>query len=193
MNYEIDVQLLKSRSSDLSFYTRNGKQFVKRKSRVSSDRLKNGPEYRLFRQHPQDLKLAASSGKLLRNAFAPLMKRVTDSKCISRLTAQVLKVVKSGTKNSSGQRNILYGDMNLLRGFEFNAHCALSQVLETPFQLAMDADTSILSLDLQALLPTEKMPAPAGATHFRLVMGLALIDFTSGTTKRILPIPNSCQ
>ena len=186
MNYEIDVQLLKSRSSDLSFYTRNGKQFVKRKSRVSSDRLKNGPEYRLFRQHQQDFKLAASSSKLLRNAFAPLLKGVTDSNCFSRLTAQVLKVVKSDTKNSSGQRNILDGDLNLLRGFEFNAKCPLSQVLGTAFQVSTDAEGSTLNLVLPALISPKKMPAHEDASHFRLVVGLAAIDFTSGTYQTIL-------
>jgi len=200
MKYEIDAQLLKSLLSDLTLYTRNGKQFVKRKSRVSSDRLKNGPEYRLFRQHQQDFKLAASSGKLLRNAFAPLLKGVTDSKYISRLTAQVLKVVKSATKNSSGQRNILYGDLNLLRDFEFNAHCALSQVLNAPFQITTDAAMSELYLELPTLIPTKQVLAPRGASHFCILMGIAAIDFASGIyqtnftkTGQIPLTSNSCR
>jgi len=181
MKYQVNAQMLNALFTDLTFYTRNGKNLVKRKSRVSPDRLKFSPEYAALRHHQQYLKLAASGGKLLRTAFAPLLKGVTDANCVGRLTGHLVKVIKSDTINIPEQKRIDLGNLDLMRGFEFNANCPLSQVLKAPFQVSMGAAKSQLNLELPALVTIKQMRAPRGSSHFSFVMGIAAIDFTSGT------------
>ena len=172
---------LEATLDDLTYYKRNGVFLVKKKSAVSRSRLKYSPQYAAFRQHQQDFSRAARGGKLIRNALASLAAPVSDANCVARMTTAVLNVIQSDHTNPVGQRSVLNGDLNLLKGFEFNTGCALTQVLKAPFRLKTVAATNSVSLEIPVFKAAKHLRSPRNASHFQVVLGVASMDFNSGT------------
>jgi len=172
---------LEATIDNLTYYKRNGEYLVKKKSAVSRTRLKYSPQYAAFRQHQRDFGQAAKGGKLIRKAFAPLVQEVADWNCVGRLTKTVLNVIQSDLVNPQEQRRITDGNLELLRGFEFNAGCTLSQVLNAPFSLREDINIGLLSLEIPGFIPSKQLRSPKEASHFQVVMGVGTMDFSGCT------------
>jgi len=183
MNRQSGPIMIQATLGDITYYKRNGVFLVKRKSAVSRTRLKNSPQYAVFRQHQKDFSTAASGGKLIRYAFKDLVAPVADSYCVSRMTTHVLKVIQSDASNPVGERRILNGNLDLLTGFEFNAGCALDQVLLAPIKLSKDPANGIVSLDITSINPSRQIKSPKAASHFQVVFGWTSVDFSTGDYK----------
>jgi len=171
---------LEATIGDLTYYRKNGKYLVKRKSCVSRTRLKYSPQYAAFRQHQKDFGQASSGSKLIRSAVAPVMEGLADSYCASRLTARLLTVIKSDQGNSSGQRIIQDRNLAMLKGFEFNKKCALSRLLKAPIRLTGDSGSRSVSLQISEFIPSRLIQFPKSASHCQLVMGIVSVDFETG-------------
>jgi len=180
MNRQTGPIKIQATLGDVTYYKRNGVYLVKRKSVVSRNRLKYSREYEAFRRHQQEFGQASIGGKWIRNAFAPLLEGLTDPNCVGRLTKSVLNVIQSDPVNPAGQRMIQDGDLGLLNGFEFNARCALSQVLKVPIQLETDSTTGSVILGIQYFIPARHLRYPKIASHFQLVLGIASMNVSSG-------------
>jgi len=181
MNKQSGPIKIQATINDLTYYKRKGEYLVKSKSSVSSKRLKYSPEYAALRQHQQDFGLASTGGKLIRLAFAPLIAPVADFNCVSRLTANVLKVLQSVQANPSGKRNILDGDLNMLKGFEFNAQCGLSQVLRKSIKLTANAGNVSVSIEIPEFVPSRHLKSPQVSSHFQMILGMAATDFNNAS------------
>jgi hypothetical protein len=65
----------------------------------------------------------------------------------------------------------------LLKGFEFNANARLGGTLYAPFTPSATPTDGGLAVNIPSFLPINMLAAPAGATHFKIVMGGADVDF----------------
>ena len=101
----------------------------------------------------------------------------------SRLTREMLKVVKSDTRSIRGERNILSGDLTLLKGFEFNEGGKLGTSLFIPFVTKIDRAAGILDISIPDFVPGDSIASPQGATHFRFISAAAEIDFENEVFK----------
>ena len=171
------IILLRGPVGNLSFYKMNGEYFARKKSGVSGERIKSEPAYARTRENIAEFGQASTSSKLLRRAFRELVRTMADSRVTGRLTAAMLRVVKSDEVNLPGQRRVSDGKTALLKGFEFNKHCKLHERFRGPFSTSMDCATGAMSIEIPAFTPTTMILAPPGATHFRLVARGAAIAF----------------
>jgi len=181
MNNQTGVIKIQATMDDVTFYKRNGKYMVKKKSGVSKSRIMTSPKFALLRKHTADFTQAATGGKLIRNAFASLLHGVADINCVPRLTARVLEVIQSDSSHPVGQRLILSGNLDLLQDFAFNAASSLSNILTAPSTLTADASTGAASLQVPTFVPAKNLKFPKEATHFQVVLGSAFIDFDTKT------------
>jgi len=186
MNKQSGHIKLEATLGDITYYKRNGKYLVKRKSCVSSKRLKYSPQYAALRQYQRDFGQASRGGKLIRNAFGSLVSGMTDGNCIGRMTGRVLKVIQSDQANPSGQRSIPNGNLDLLKGFEFNESCSLGQVLKAPFMLAPNAGNDTVSLEIPGFNPATHLRFPQNASHFQVFIGIAAIDFDKASYQSVI-------
>ena len=178
MNKQSGPIKIEATLGDITYYKRKGVYMVKRKSAVSRHRLKYSPQYAAFRQHQQDFGQASSGGKLIRSAFAPLVNSIADWTVCPRLTSRVLHVIKSDLAHPPGTRNMLPDHLELLKGFEFNAECSLSQVLMAPFSFSSDATNGTLRLEIPSFVAARHLRSPQHSSHFQLVLGVASMDFS---------------
>ena len=163
---------------DLTFYKKDGKNFVRRKGGVSKERIENDPNYVRTRENNSEFSHSGSAGKVLRMAMGSLVFKAKDSKLASRMLQTMSQIKNLDTTSARGQRKVSAGlataeGKQLLKGFDFNINAPLNGVLFAPFDL--DIATGVVSIT--DLIAAEQLQFPQGATHVSLQCALLAIDF----------------
>jgi hypothetical protein len=86
----------------------------------------------------------------------------------------MMKVIQADASSTRGQRNVLDGKLEMLKGFDFN--------LYAPYSVTIDRVTGQLTVTLPPFVPSGMLASPAGATHFKIVSAGAAIDFENGSS-----------
>ncbi len=170
---------LKGTIGDISFYKTTDGHLAREKGGVEKDRIMNDPAFQRTRENGSEFGRAGKGGKLIRNAIRLLLQNAKDKRVTSRLTKDLVAVVKSDLINERGDRTIQDGDLGLINGFDFNIRGKLGTTLFAPFVVAFDRITGDVTADLAAFSPIVRIAAPGGTTHFKIVMGAAELDFVN--------------
>lgn len=168
---------LKGTIGDISFYKTSDGHLARAKGGVDASRIANDPAFQRTRENGSEFGKAGKGGKVLRNAIRVLLQNAKDKRVVSRLTTDLLKVVKSDTTNVRGERTIQDGLLDLLLNFEFNIRAKLGATLFAAFSNAFDRVTGEATVNIPAFSPNVRIAAPNGTTHYKIVMGAAELDF----------------
>src|SRR5205085_5748184 len=112
---------------------------------------------------------------LLRTSLRSSVINAKDSRMVSRLTSQMVRVLQADTVNSKGLRNITGGDISLLKGFDFNNGAKLSAILAAHYTASFTRSSGNIQLSIEDFVPLRLLFAPAGTTHFRLIAAAASV------------------
>jgi hypothetical protein len=175
------VLKLEGSIGDISFYKSQDGYFARMKGGVDGERIKNDPKFARTRENGSEFGRAGKGGKLLRNALRVLLLNTSDNRMASRLTREMLKVIKADSTNSRGERTIVDGDIELIELFEFNKASKLGTVLFMPYSVNVDRQAGEVTVDIQDFVPQNSIAAPSGATHAKFVMAAAEVDFDAET------------
>ena len=173
---------LKGTIGGISFYKTSDGHLAREKGGVDASRIANDPAFQRTRENGSEFGRAGKGGKVLRNAIRVLLQNAKDKRVVSRLTTDLLKVVKSDTTNTRGERTIQDGLLSLLLNFDFNINAKLSATLFAAFSNAFDRVTGEATVNIPAFSPTVRIAAPSGTTHYKIVMGAAEVDFVNETS-----------
>ncbi|SNR48605.1 hypothetical protein SAMN06265371_103459 [Lutibacter agarilyticus] len=173
---------LKGTIGGISFYKTSDGHLAREKGGVEASRIANDPAFQRTRENGAEFGAAGKGGKVLRNAIRVLLQNAKDKRVVSRLTTDLLKIVKTDSTNARGLRTVEDGNLDLLVGFEFNTNAKLGATLFTPFVNAFDRVSGDASVSIAAFAPSIRVAAPTGTTHFKMVMGAAEIDFSAETS-----------
>ena len=164
----------------ITFYkTKNG-YLAKEKSGISKSRMATDPAFQRTRENGSEFGRAGKAGKLLRTPFRPLLQNAADSLMTSRLTREMMKVLQADATSVRGERNVIDGEVEMLKGFEFNLNGKLAATFYAPYIATINRVSGVLKIDVPAFVPGNMIAAPAGATHFKINVAGAAIDFTLG-------------
>ncbi|NJM80445.1 MAG: hypothetical protein HC854_14030 [Flavobacterium sp.] len=163
---------------DLTFYKKDGKNFVRRKGGVSRERILNDASFVRTRENGAEFSHSASAGKLLRLALGTLVFKAKDSKLSSRLVQTMSKIKNLDTLSLRGQRRVSAGlataeGKQTLKGFDFNANAPLKSVLFAPYTF----DSATGTISFTDFVPAEQLQFPQGATHFSMQSAVLQLDF----------------
>ncbi|UMB55357.1 hypothetical protein MKD41_07765 [Lutibacter sp. A64] len=173
---------LKGTIGDISFYKTSDGHLAREKGGVDASRIKNDPAFQRTRENGSEFGRAGKGGKVLRNAIRVLLQNAKDKRVVSRLTTDLLKVVKTDATNERGLRTIEDGDLSLLKGFDFNTNGKLGATLFAPYTASYDRALGDVVVDIAAFAPAIRIAAPSGTTHFKVVTGAAELDFAGETS-----------
>ena len=120
---------LKGKIGDLSFYKTKDGYLAREKGGIDKERMKNDPAFQRTRENGAEFGRAGKAGRLLRTSVRPLLLKAADGRVASRMTREMVKVVKSDTSNNRGERKVTEGDVLLLKGFEFNQNGKLNATM----------------------------------------------------------------
>jgi len=169
-----------------SFYkTRKKGYLVRQKGGVSAARMASDPAFANTRKNAAEFGRAGVANKLLRNAFSPLLTNSRSGGATQRLSRQFMKVVQADTAGNFGDRIVQHHNVTTLEGFEFNADALLSTIMTAPFTALIDRATGHLTLTMASYLPQLTIRAPQSATHYKIVIGAAEIDFVNGAAVKM--------
>ena len=165
----------------ITFYKSQDGYLAREKGGVSADKIANDPNFQRTRENGEEFGRAGKAGKLLRNAIRAMLQNASDSRMVSRLTAEMVKVIQEDVTNVRGLRNVIDGEAELLEGFEFNISGKLGTTIYTPFTATIDRVAGTLTANIPAFVPINMIAAPGGSTHFKIVSTGAEIDFENET------------
>ncbi|ANW96251.1 hypothetical protein AXE80_08145 [Wenyingzhuangia fucanilytica] len=168
---------LKGTIGDISFYKTTDGHLARAKGGIEKSRIQNDPAFQRTRENGSEFGTAGKGGKLLRNAIRILLQNAKDRRVTSRLTTSILKVVKTDTTNVRGERTIQDGTFGLLANFEFNINGKLGATLFATYTNAFDRATGEATVNIPVFKPTTHIAGPSGTTHFKIVTGVAELDF----------------
>jgi hypothetical protein len=173
---------LKGTIGGISFYKTADGHLAREKGGVDKNRIQNDPAFQRTRENGSEFGRAGKGGKILRNAIRVLLQNAKDKRVVSRLTKTLVAVTKTDTTNERGSRTLQDGNLSLLEGFEFNLNGKLGATLFAAYTKAFDRVSGDATLDLAAFSPVVRIAAPAGTTHFKIVMGASELDFVNETS-----------
>mgnify|MGYP000232890800 FL=1 len=173
---------LKGTIGGISFYKTADGHLAREKGGVDKNRIQNDPAFQRTRENGSEFGRAGKGGKVLRNAIRVLLQNAKDKRVVSRLTKTLVAVTKTDVVNERGSRTLQDGNLSLLESFEFNLNGKLGATLFAAYTKAFDRVTGDATLDLAAFSPTIRIAAPAGTTHFKIVMGASELDFVNETS-----------
>ncbi len=182
---------------DITFYKSKDGYLAREKGGIPADRIRNDPAFQRTRENGTEFGRAGKSGKVLRNSIRAMLQNSSDSRMVSRLTKEMVKVIQMDQVNPRGQRNVIDGEAELLQGFDFNINGKLGNTLYVPVTTTLDRVTGDANVDIAAFVPTVDIAAPGGTTHFKLISAGMEIDFenetfnTESSETAILPWDNT--
>lgn len=133
----------------------------------------------VIKENNNEFAQAAIGGKLIRTAFAEIIKGMQESQLTQRLSEALSVVVKSDLLNPRGARKISDGDIEILHGFEMNSDIALSTALKAPYNAEIDRAAGVLKVDVPSFIPGKLLVYPEGATHYKFTIAGAMVDFAT--------------
>ena len=175
------IMKLEGTIGDITFYKSKDGYLAKEKSGVPADRIKNDPVFQRTRENGAEFGRAGKAGKVLRTALRALLQNTADSRMVSRLTTELIKVIHEDVTNPRGLRNVIDGEAELLQGFDFNITGKLGTTLYAPFTTVIDRAAGTLTANIPAFIPINMITAPSGTTHYKIISAGVEVDFENET------------
>jgi hypothetical protein len=169
--------------------TKDGYQ-VKEKTSLNGDRISADASFERTRENASEFGRAGKAGKVLRQAFRSILATAKDSKVVSRLLKELMKVIKADATSIRGLRNVIDGETELLKGFDFNLSAPLGTNFKAVYTSTIDRLSGTMGNSIEAFVPARDLAYPEGATHFKLISTGAAINFTTETFEQQAVITN---
>ena len=154
---------------------------VSQKGGGSQDTFRNSPSMERTRENASEFGRAGSAGKVLRLSLRQVLQNTSDRYMVSRLTKKMREIIATDETNDRGQRGILDGEVELLRGFEFNENARLGTVAFNAYTPDIQRTSGVNKISLADFVPSRDLVGPSGTTHLRFVAGIASVDFEAAT------------
>ncbi|WP_201747905.1 hypothetical protein [Chitinophaga vietnamensis] len=167
---------------NITFYKSKVGHMAREKGGIDANRIATDPAFMRTRENGAEFGRAGKAGKVLRTAFRMLLMNISDSYVTARLTREMMRVIKADATSPRGQRNVIDGEAELLKGFDFNGNSPLATTLYAPFTASIDRAAGVLKVDIPAFTPANSLVVPPGATHFKMQIAGAEIDFEAETS-----------
>ena len=163
----------------ITFYKTKDGYMAREKGGIDAKRFHSDPAFRRTRENAQEFGHSGVMGSVFRRAFRPLIGGGADARLTSRLVKKLMEVVKTDVVNKRGERVVTEGNLKLLEGFDFNINSSLKNTVLQQYTSEWDRVTGECKLIFQPFVAEETIAAPNGTTHYRLVLGVASVDFTN--------------
>ncbi|HVI49026.1 MAG TPA: hypothetical protein VM802_29440 [Chitinophaga sp.] len=181
MARQMGIIPLKGTIGNITFYKSKAGHLAREKGGVEAARIATDPAFIRTRENGAEFGRAGKASRLLRTSLRTLLLQIRDSYIASRLSSAMVKVIQADATNARGERNVIDGEAELLKGFEFNGNSPLTSTLYAPFTPAIDRAAGVLKVDVPAFVPGSMVAAPPGATHLKMYVAGVEIDFEGGT------------
>ncbi len=169
-------------TQNMSIYRkRNGEYGLRRKGGPTAKRFAKDPNYAQARINTSEFGQAAKGSALIRRAFRTMMPKVANDELHSRLTKVCKEVINSDSDHPRGSRMLMNGDLSLLNNFNFSTEGRFGLIVRLPLRHTVDRSAGTVRVSLPAFAPADMIRFPKHASHARLKLGVAMMNFDKET------------
>jgi hypothetical protein len=155
---------------------------VRKKAVINKDRF-YGPSYERQFCILSEYARATKAGKLLRDAIRSVLHQMKNRNSSNNLNKAFYQVILSDKLSERGARNVINGDITLLKGFDFNEEALLRDVFSVDYTIQRDTDKGTVSVKIPSFKARTNLKVPAECTHYEIVSMTVALDFVMGTTE----------
>ena len=138
MGKQTELRQLEGSVGNVTFYKSPHGPIAEIKAGPSKSKIENSPTFEKLRQQNSEFGRAGLATRLFKKVFRPIIKGNSDSALSSRLLEVMIRVIQADLVNPRGKRNVVDGEAELLRGFEFNQQSSLDSILAVEFTSTID-------------------------------------------------------
>jgi hypothetical protein len=149
-----------------------------RKVGLTAERVKKDPVFKRTRQYANELAQVSKTGKLISDALLP---GTNIRKAMPRLMSLLMNAIQSDDHNIRGRRNLLQGDWQSLKGFEFNEAATLQQAMALEVGVMRQPARQQVVITIPSFMPASSFQVPPGIIHCRIVATVASLDVMANT------------
>lgn len=174
----------------LTFYSANKEELIRTTGSIDKSRIEKDPKFKRTRENMSEFGGAAKVGKALRTGFSSIIKGMSDSTAVGRITGMMKKVNALGT-GVRGQRAFeILNNKDVIEGFEFNKLEHFESIFYAPFTLPkLDVNRSIATWVIPDFNTSNLINAPEGAMYFKLLLAATVLsDYTYHAQKGYDPV-----
>jgi len=143
----------------------------------SGEQINSASEFLCTRENMNEFGGCATAGKLIRVGLSQVIKQMRDPQMTGRLTGIIKKVNLEDQTEARRYRAILISqEKQYPIGFAFDKNVSLEGVFTAPYTLSNTVARDAATLTVPAFNPANLINAPAGSTHFRLLVALACVS-----------------
>ena len=156
----------------------DGSVYLRRRSRVSKERIAIDPSFKRLRENLQEFTTMAKATKLIRTTFGDLKDRIHFRTLNARLSSVVSKIKYLDNESMRGERKISSGIATdegkaLLNGFSFSELSTINSVMTKAYVLNEETK----AVTITGLVTNENLNWTPGADVVGIKMRWANIDF----------------
>jgi hypothetical protein len=163
------------------YYKLNGKQCVRRKPGKRPESFKTSPSFDRVRKNMVEFGKAIRAAALLKNALGIGKSYCLDPQYFGRLSATMLKVLKSDTINPHGARSIMDGNLELLENYTPYKAPLFKSSHGTPYQCSINKSSGQVVFEMETFNPKKCILELPVAKFFQFTFISVEVDFGTGT------------
>ena len=173
------IQLEQGSMGDTTFCKINGEYRTREKGvYASKHKWKYDPGFAHRREIAAYFTNGVKASKLIRDSVRELIHR-KGIDISSRLRKELIKVVYMDRKSGPGELTVREENINHLIGYNFNHACTLRSVFNSRYETHADSEKGMLQINIPSFIPSERIKAPKGTTHYKMVSAGYVYDFGS--------------
>ncbi len=143
---------------------------------ASAEQIKTAPEFKRTRENMNEFGGCAAAGKSVRVGLSALIKTMADPQLTGRLTAIMKKINLEDQSEARGQRAILISEQpQYLKSLVFDKGINFDSLFTGNVKMTPTGNRTGVNTII-SYSPANNVNAPAGATHFRLVLAVSAIS-----------------
>ncbi len=156
---------------------------VRRRTSLDRYRIMNDPRMSVTRDNMLEFTHSAKAGALLRHAVKEHLVFARDSFLIARLLKTMRLIVNTDLIHDRGKRRVDFGDLSLLKGFDFNIEARFESIFQVPINSTIDRASGVTQIDIAPFDALNMLKHPLEVTHFRFISSGCEVDFKNETYK----------
>lgn len=165
----------------ITFYKTQDGYMARESTSINGKKVATHPSYQRTRENAKEFAQTIRAGALLIRAFRGILRKSVDGRLGSRLTKELYNVIRADVTSARGSRNVVNGELGLLKDFEFNAQSSLAGTIYAPFTTNVDRVTGEVTVECASFIPMDMIVAPSGATHYQIRSAAGTVNFEAST------------
>lgn len=148
--------------------------------KITRQRFNTDPAFERTRENVAEFKNASKAVRIFKGAFRDVLIVAGDNKITNRLQREAFRVLTSDQASDRGQRTVGKGELEILKGFNFNSRNGLGETLFTRHTIEVDRASGKVMVNFPEFIPRVRIQASPITTHFQIVAVATAIDFETG-------------